>query len=74
MPGTTKEPVYYSVTQVAEMLGVNRKSVRKWIEDGQLEALRFEGAIGFRIEAGELEQFIARRRVRTEVDRRMKEL
>jgi excisionase family DNA binding protein len=31
-------PEYYSVEQVADIFGVHSRTVRNWIENGQLEA------------------------------------
>ena len=53
-----------SVRQVADQLGVHPETVRRLIHDGRLEAVRIGRVL--RIEAGELDGFIARQRVRPE--------
>jgi excisionase family DNA binding protein len=35
----TDEPKYLTITQAAEVLGVDRKKIRRMIRDGQLQAI-----------------------------------
>lgn len=37
----TRIPKYYTVEQVGEMLGFSAKTIRRYIKDGSLEAVRF---------------------------------
>lgn len=36
---------FYTLTQTAQKLGVNRLTVRRWIKAGQLEAQRIGGVV-----------------------------
>ncbi len=54
----------FSVRQVADQLGVHPETVRRLIHDGRLEAVRIGRVL--RIDAGELDGFLARQRVRPE--------
>ena len=40
-PGTSPLPSFYSVTETAKLLKVNPKTVRRWIEKGDLTVHRF---------------------------------
>ena len=40
-PGTSPLPALYSVTETAELLKVSPRTVRRWIEKGDLTAHRF---------------------------------
>jgi len=55
---------YWTLDEVAERLKVNRRTVNRWIENGNLNAIRFgaspRGAI--RITESDLQEFIQRRR------------
>jgi excisionase family DNA binding protein len=52
----------YSVRQVADQLGVHPETVRRLIHDGRIEAVRIGRVL--RINAGELERFLTRQRVK----------
>jgi excisionase family DNA binding protein len=58
----TAEPAaqraYYNVTQAAELLGVSRVSIWRWMRDGRLEASRL-GHRTIRIERAALERILA---------------
>ena len=40
-PDTSPLPAFYSVAETAKLLKVNPKTVRRWIENGDLTAHRF---------------------------------
>ncbi len=46
-----------TVDQVAKQVGVHPQTVRTWIKDGELRALRFGGRTGYKIERGDLREF-----------------
>lgn len=52
----------FSVRQVADQLGVHPETIRRLIHDGRLEAIRVGRVL--RIHAAELDQFLARQRVK----------
>lgn len=64
---------YYSVRDVAERLGVGVETVQRWIRRKELAAIAFGGRMGYRVQASELERFIARRTVAAEVGRRLEQ-
>ncbi len=55
-PGTSPLPALYSVTETAKLLKVSPKTVRRWIEKGDLTAHRFGRQI--RITDSDLVTFI----------------
>ncbi len=55
-PGTSPHPVLYSVTETAKLLKVCPRTVRRWIEKGDLTAHRFGRQI--RITDSDLVTFI----------------
>jgi excisionase family DNA binding protein len=53
----TETPVFLSVAEAALRLGVNAATVRKWVHDGHLRAVRPGGELGsLRIPTSELER------------------
>lgn len=52
---------FVTVKQVAEMLGVARKTVVEWIHKGELRAILLGQKAGWRIERDSLEEFLRRR-------------
>jgi excisionase family DNA binding protein len=53
---------WLTVDEVAQMLRVTDETVRRWIRRGELPALNVGGARpDYRLQRGELEQFIRRR-------------
>ncbi len=52
MSNTTKRKrkigVLWNVGQIADLVGVNPKTVRRWIDDGKLEGTRLPGNAGER--------------------------
>ncbi len=51
---------FYSVADVAELIDVNERTIRRWIDDGELVAHRFGRQI--RISRADLEAFVRVRR------------
>jgi excisionase family DNA binding protein len=49
---------FYSVDEVANILSVSSRTIRRWTEDGKLRAHRFGGVV--RISHDDLQDFIAR--------------
>ncbi len=59
-PGTSPLPAFYSVTETAKFLKVCPRTVRRWIEKGDLKVYRFGRQI--RITDSDLVTFIRQRR------------
>ncbi len=59
-PGTSPLPSFYSVSETAKLLKVNPKTVRRWIEHGDLTVHRFGRQI--RITEPDLVAFIRQHR------------
>ena len=57
-----------TVEEVAEQLGVNLDTVRRWIRNKELEAIDLGGRAGYRITESDLEKFINERRIRGDRD------
>jgi excisionase family DNA binding protein len=53
-------PKFFTITQVAELLGVCTRTVRRWIDTGRLVAHRFGGAV--RIADQDLRAFLSQHR------------
>jgi excisionase family DNA binding protein len=51
-----------TVEEVAERLGVNQDTVRRWIRNKELEAIDLGGRAGYRISEAALDRFIDERR------------
>lgn len=60
----SSDQVWYSTREVAERLGVDIRSVRFWVKNGELPAIDFRGAIGYKISESALEEFLRQRQVR----------
>jgi excisionase family DNA binding protein len=59
--GATAQPVrFFTVANVAESLSVSTRTVRRWIDAGELIAHRFNGVL--RICDADLQAFLARHR------------
>lgn len=52
------KPVYLSPSRVAEDLGVDPRTVRRWIAEGRLNAVRFSARC-IRIDASEVDRFVS---------------
>ncbi len=59
-PGTSPLPALYTVTETAKLLKVSPRTVRRWIEKGDLRVHRFGRQI--RITDSDLVTFIRQRR------------
>ena len=58
---------YYTLEEVAERLKVSRRTVNRWIEDGQLTAIKFAPGRGHvRVAESDLKDFLRDRRTRPE--------
>jgi excisionase family DNA binding protein len=57
-----------TVEEVAEQLGVNLDTVRRWIRNKELEAIDLGGRAGYRITESDLERFINERRSTSQRD------
>jgi excisionase family DNA binding protein len=51
-----------TVEEVAEQLGVNLDTVRRWIRNKELDAIDLGGRAGYRVSESALERFINERR------------
>lgn len=60
---------YLTTAEVAARLGVEVTSVRRWINAGELPALRLGTKAGHRISEADLEKFVARRTTRSVLGR-----
>jgi excisionase family DNA binding protein len=56
------EEAYYTPKEVAQRLKVSRKSIYRWLESGDLRAVKF--GRDYRIMESDLEDFIRERRTR----------
>lgn len=53
----TKPQTYYTTEEVADMLKVNTESVRRWVRDGKLRAVKLSGKF-IRISQEDLNSFV----------------
>lgn len=60
-----------TAAEVATRLGTSEHTVRRWIRNGELPALRIGGRIGYRIAAEDLADFERRRRVTSALTREL---
>jgi excisionase family DNA binding protein len=51
----------FTVEEVARRLTVHEETIRRWIRNGELQAIDLGGAAGYRISQGELNRFIRER-------------
>lgn len=51
-----------SVSQVADVIGVNPEAVRVWIRSGLLDGIYLGGSVGYRIERKDLDRFLLSRK------------
>lgn len=51
---------YFTIKHVASQLNVNPMTVRRWIQNGALPAMRLDG--GYRIAEKDIEVFVSSRR------------
>jgi len=57
-----KKSNYYTIEEVAELLKVNKESVRRWVRSKKLPAIKLGGKY-IRIEANDLSVFIKKSKV-----------
>jgi excisionase family DNA binding protein len=58
--GGAKNPKFFTVKQIAEMLDVSTRTVRRWIESQALAVHRFGGVV--RVADADLKAFLAAHR------------
>lgn len=58
------ETTWLTSQDVADLLGVNLRTVHTWIRSGQLPAINVGGRTGYRIAQDAVEQYVMSRRVR----------
>ena len=54
---TTKPQTYYTTEEVADLLKVNKESVRRWVRDNKLKAVKLSGKF-IRISQADLDEFV----------------
>jgi excisionase family DNA binding protein len=58
---TAEDLVSYSVADIAELMNVSVKTIRRWIKAGELPAMFVGGTAGYRVAARDLAEFQRRR-------------
>lgn len=53
-----------TLDEVAEQLSVNVETVRRWVRNGELEAIDLGGRAGYRVAISALEKFIRDRKIK----------
>jgi len=53
----TKPQIYYTTEEVADLLKVNKESVRRWVRDNKLKAVKLSGKF-IRISQDDLDEFV----------------
>jgi len=53
----TKPQTYYTTEEVADLLKVNKESVRRWVRDDKLKAVRLSGKF-IRVSQDDLDEFV----------------
>lgn len=56
------EERWYEVKDIVEMLNVHEQTVRRWIRQGDLEAVMLGRKGGYRVKASDLEAFLEAQR------------
>jgi excisionase family DNA binding protein len=54
---------YISVAEATEIVGCSTRTMIRWIQAGHFDALRFPGAVGYRIDADSFERYLRSRSV-----------
>ena len=54
---STKPQTYYTTEEVADILKVNKESVRRWVRDDKLKAVRLSGKF-IRVSQDDLDEFV----------------
>jgi excisionase family DNA binding protein len=52
---------WYTVEEIVVMLKIHEQTVRRWIREGQLQAVMLGRKAGYRVRARDLEAFLAER-------------
>ena len=55
---------YLTLLQVSDILQVHTMTIRRWIDKGELEAIKFNKKKGYRISEEALEDFLKRKKVK----------
>ena len=53
----TKPQTYYTTEEIADLLKVNKESVRRWVRDNKLKAVKLSGKF-IRISQDDLDEFV----------------
>lgn len=64
MPAKQTEQAWYSTTQVADLLGVGRNTVKAWAKEGKLQGVLIGGSAGYRFSQEAIDDFTRRRMLR----------
>lgn len=54
----TQERKFYTVDEVAEVVGVHAQTVRRWLRSGQLEGTLISRQAGYRIRSSEVDRLL----------------
>lgn len=49
---------WFTVSDIAELVRVQERTVRKWLREGRLAGLNFGGKTGWRVKESELDAFL----------------
>lgn len=63
MPDSLLDREYISVSDASESIGVTGQTIQRWIRAGHVQALKFPGSAGYRIDVESLERFLRERTV-----------
>lgn len=63
MPDRLLDREYLSTSDVVDQFGITAQTVHRWIRDGNVKAIKFKGATGYRIDVESLEQYLKSRAV-----------
>jgi excisionase family DNA binding protein len=53
---------WYDVKEIVAMLGVHEQTVRRWIKQGDLDAILFGRKGGYRVKKSDLDRFLEAQR------------
>lgn len=56
------EERWLTIREVCDLLGVNERTVRRWVKSGELPAVELGQRAGYRIAASDFDRFIAARK------------
>jgi excisionase family DNA binding protein len=57
----TSQEKWLDSSQIAELLGVNRDTVRRWLRSGALKGVYVGGRSGYRVRQSDLDEFLRAR-------------